>query len=113
MADSGFLIRVCGKIRQVRRIKIQRGGVDLEKRRVRWCWNRSSMSASGEVLTSDDIYWTFKARELMQQKRSFVVVNWSKDFDEVESISLRRQFGYSIEYRNNDATRAFFSPSVS
>jgi hypothetical protein len=49
----------------------------------------------------------------MQQKKSFVVVNWAKDFDEVESMSLCRQFGYTIDYRKNDMSRAFFSPSPS
>jgi hypothetical protein len=70
------------------------------------------MNTSGEELRSDDAYWTFKARELMEQKKCFVVAKWAKDFDEVESMSLLRQFGYSIEYRNNDVTRAFFAPNA-
>ena len=68
------------------------------------------MDANSDVLSADDIYWTFKSRELMEQKKCFVVENWSKNFDDVESIPLRRQFGYSIEYRNSDLTRAFFAP---
>jgi hypothetical protein len=66
-----------------------------------------------EALRSDDIYWTFKARELMQQRKSFVVEKWSQQFDEVEARPLVRQFGYTIEYRNKDMTQAFFSPDAS
>jgi len=70
------------------------------------------MNENKQVLSSDDMYWTFRAKKLMEEKKSFVVENWLKAFDEVESISLRRQFGYSIEYRDNDLSRAFFSPGA-
>jgi hypothetical protein len=80
--------------------------------RVCTVWRVLFMNEDVQVLSSDDMYWTFRARKLMEEKKSFVVENWSKDFDEVESMSLRRQYGYSIEYRDKDMTRAFFAPGA-
>jgi len=69
------------------------------------------MNGGMDVLSAENPFWKFSARELKEQKKSFVVENWSKKFDEVDSIALRRQFGYSIDYRDNDESRALFGPS--
>ena len=69
------------------------------------------MNGGMDVLSAENPFWKFSARELMEQKKSFVVEKWSKKFDEVDSIALCRQFEYSIDYRDNDESRALFGPS--
>ena len=62
------------------------------------------------ALSADDIYWPFRARELMKEKKCFVVERWARHFDELEARPLLKEFGYLIDYRENEASRAFFSP---
>jgi hypothetical protein len=68
------------------------------------------MNGGMDVLSAENPFWKFSARELMERKKSFVVEKWTKKFDEVDSAALCKQFGYSIEYRNNDESQAFFLP---
>jgi hypothetical protein len=41
------------------------------------------------------------------------VVEWSRHFDEADATSLLWQFGYAIEYRHSDTSRAFLAPDNS
>jgi hypothetical protein len=66
-----------------------------------------------EVLSADNAFWKFKAQELMEQKKSFVVVEWSQNCDEADATSLLWQFGYAIQYRHSDTRRAFLAPDNS